>query len=291
MNYGSITFTQFGRELPMSGMNEKGLVVVMMYHEDGEYPNEDARVTLNALQWIQYQLDQYATVDEVIRHLRLEKSMYILHYTIADAQGNATLIEFVNGTAQVVRDEAYLALTNSSFKSSKEYAKQFMETPITKLSKRVTSHDRFTLAYRHVQRINTELTKAPIPIDEAFSMLKEVSVKPSLGSIWNWIGHKIPPTFTYWSIVLDLKNFRIHYKDYNNKLIRTIELDSFNFSKKEPALCLRLDNQLKDVINSAFVPYTSEEHERIIRLSYKPICDNFPINEQLELAVYPDRFQ
>lgn len=35
--YGNVTFVQFGRELPMSGMNEKGLAIAMMYHEDGQY--------------------------------------------------------------------------------------------------------------------------------------------------------------------------------------------------------------------------------------------------------------
>jgi len=30
--YGNVTFTQFGRELPMSGMNENGLAIAMMFH-------------------------------------------------------------------------------------------------------------------------------------------------------------------------------------------------------------------------------------------------------------------
>lgn len=293
-NYGTVTFTQFGRELPMSGMNEKGLVVAMMYHDEGEFPREDARVTLNELQWIQYQLDQYAKVEEVIHHLddiRLEKAMYVLHYTVADAQGNAVLIEFIDGKAQVIYDEKYLALSNSSFISSKRYAEQFMKTPISKLSKRVTSHDRFTLAYRHVERINTMLTKVPIPLNEAFFVLEELSVSPSPDSTWDWVGDKTPPTLTYWSVVFDFKKNRIHYKDYHNKTIRTVELDSFDFAKTEPTLCLRVDNQLEGIINSAFVPYTTHENKRIIELSYKPINDIFPLEQQQRLAVYPDKFQ
>jgi choloylglycine hydrolase len=294
VNYGSVTFTQFGRELPMSGMNEKGLVVAMMYHDEGEFPREDDRLTLNELQWIQYQLDQYATVEEVILHLneiRLEKVMYVLHYSVADAEGNAVLIEFIEGKAQVIRDEKYFALSNSSFKSSKRYAKQFMETPISELSKVVTSHDRFTLAYRHVERINTILTEAPIPVEEAFFVLKDLSVSPSPDSTWDWIGAKTPTTLTYWSIVFDLKKLSIYYKDYHNNKIRTIDLNSFNFAKTEPTLCLRIDNQLEGGINSTFVPYTTHENKRIIELSYKPISDIFPIEEQLKLAVHPDKFQ
>lgn len=293
-NYGSVTFTQFGRELPMSGMNEKGLVVAMMYHDEGEFPREDDRNSLNELQWIQYQLDQYATVEEVIYHLddlRLEKVMYVLHYTVADAQGNAVLIEFIDGVAQIICDEKHLALSNSSFKSSKRYAEQFMETPIPELSRRVTSHDRFTLAYRHVERINSMLTEVPISMDEAFFVLKELSVSPSSDSVWDWIGEKTPLTITYWSIVFDLKKMSIHYKDYHNNKIRTINLNSLNFAKTEPTLCLRIDNQLEALINSAFFPYTTSENKRIIDLSYKPISDVFPIEEQLKLATHPDKFQ
>ncbi len=294
VNYGSISFTQFGRELPMSGMNEKGLVVAMMYHDDGQFPQEDDRATMNELQWIQYQLDQYATVDEVIHHLdeiRLVKSVYVLHYTVADAQGNAVLIEFIDGIAQVIRDEKNLASTNNSFEASKQYAEPFMDTPISKLSKRVASFDRFTLAYRHVMRINTLMANTPIPTNEAFNVLKELSVKPTWDSIWKWIGRKTPPTFTYWSIVFDLKHFKIHFKDYHNKKVRSIEVGSFNYSKTEPALCMRLDNQLSGIVNAAFVPYTTQENERIIRLSYKPIIDIIPLEQQRELAEYPDQFQ
>ena len=292
--YGSVTFTQFGRELPMSGLNEKGLAIAMMYHEDGQYPEEDNRPALNELQWIQYQLDKYASVEEVVNHLdniRLEKSMYELHYTVSDASGHTVIIEFVAGKLRVIKDAPYFAVTNTSFDKSLRYADQFKESSLSKLSKRVNSLDRFTLAYRIVENKSLRYASSRIPIEEAFAVLGEVSVKPSLGSIWRWVGHKIPPTFTYWSIVFDIKNLTIQYRDYRNKAIRSIELQNFNFSKVEPVLSLQLDNQLRGGIESDFKPYTAEDNERIIRLSYKPITDIFPIEDQLELAKYPDTFK
>src|SRR4029078_10666679 len=36
--YGSITFNQWGREFPMDGMNEKGLVIALMWLEGTVYP-------------------------------------------------------------------------------------------------------------------------------------------------------------------------------------------------------------------------------------------------------------
>lgn len=64
--YGSVTFNQLGREFPFGGMNEKGLVIENMWLDGTQYPQPDARPEVNMLQWIQYQLDNYSTVAEVV---------------------------------------------------------------------------------------------------------------------------------------------------------------------------------------------------------------------------------
>ncbi len=66
--YGSITFNQFGKGIPHGGMNEKGLVVELMWLNETVYPGADKRAALNELQWIQYQLDNCANIDEVIAY-------------------------------------------------------------------------------------------------------------------------------------------------------------------------------------------------------------------------------
>ncbi|HEY0750007.1 MAG TPA: linear amide C-N hydrolase, partial [Chitinophagaceae bacterium] len=65
-NYGSVTFNQYGKEFPTGGMNEKGLVVELMWLDETEYPVRDKRHSLGVLQWIQYQLDCSQSVSEVI---------------------------------------------------------------------------------------------------------------------------------------------------------------------------------------------------------------------------------
>ena len=64
--YGSVTFSQYGRENPSGGMNEAGLVIELMWLDETQYPKVDARPTVGTLEWIQYQLDSSATVEEVI---------------------------------------------------------------------------------------------------------------------------------------------------------------------------------------------------------------------------------
>src|SRR5215203_1637366 len=41
--YGSITFNQYGKEFPTGGMNEKGLVVELMWLDETKYPTADKR--------------------------------------------------------------------------------------------------------------------------------------------------------------------------------------------------------------------------------------------------------
>ncbi|TVQ13078.1 MAG: linear amide C-N hydrolase, partial [Bacteroidetes bacterium] len=64
--YGSITFNVYGKDLPNSGMNEKGLVVESLWLDETLYPEPDSRDALPELAWIQYMLDNCATIDEVI---------------------------------------------------------------------------------------------------------------------------------------------------------------------------------------------------------------------------------
>ncbi|GAG92346.1 unnamed protein product, partial [marine sediment metagenome] len=69
--YGSITFNQMGRELPYGGINEAGLVIEQMWLDKTKYPESDNRYGLSELQWIQYQLDNSTTINDVIASDRL----------------------------------------------------------------------------------------------------------------------------------------------------------------------------------------------------------------------------
>src|SRR5687767_3982729 len=93
--YGSITFNQYGKEFPTGGMNERGLVVEMMWLDGSKYPERDSRAELGVLQWIQYQLDNCSTIEEVIAansKIRISKTHPPVHYLVADLSGRAATI-------------------------------------------------------------------------------------------------------------------------------------------------------------------------------------------------------
>jgi choloylglycine hydrolase len=64
--YGSVTYTPTGREFPLGGMNETGLVVLALLLPQTQYPTPDSRPCIASFQWIQYQLDNFSKVEQVI---------------------------------------------------------------------------------------------------------------------------------------------------------------------------------------------------------------------------------
>lgn len=118
--YGSVTFNQLGREFPYGGMNEKGLVIEIMWLDESVYPAPDERPTLNEVQWIQYQLDNCETVEDVIesmKHVRIGQNWSKIHYLVCDRPGNVAAIEFVDGKSVIHMGGSMpvAALTNSTY--------------------------------------------------------------------------------------------------------------------------------------------------------------------------------
>ncbi len=108
--YGSITFNQYGRETPMGGMNEAGLVVHQMMLREGVFPSPDNRNPVKNLQWIQYQLDNFSRVEEVIKSnqkIRIQTDEVPgLHYLAADRTGDCASLEWINGKLIVHQGES-----------------------------------------------------------------------------------------------------------------------------------------------------------------------------------------
>ena len=76
--YGSLTFNFLGREEPMQGMNEKGLVIAALFLPETQLEKKDRRPMVDDMQWIQYMLDNCANIEEVIsefKNVRISKKI------------------------------------------------------------------------------------------------------------------------------------------------------------------------------------------------------------------------
>ena len=113
--YASVTFTCWGRDFVEGGMNEAGLMIDQA-NLTAIYPAQDGRPGVSPAQWMQFQLDNFATVSEVIAHLddlRLDGEEW--HFIVADAGGDCAVIEYPDGAALVYADDAVevCAITNT----------------------------------------------------------------------------------------------------------------------------------------------------------------------------------
>jgi hypothetical protein len=191
--YASITFTMFGRDSPMTGMNERGLVASQMWLDEARYEAADERPTIGVVEWVQYVLDTSATVDEALANIlkvRIE-SKVPLHYKLMDAAGHGAVVEFLDGEA-VIRsgdDLPLAALANDSYARSLDFAGNVAAGKAQAIGS--GSLSRFTRA-----SLAQQSPRPADPIAFAFATLADVA----------------QPQRTQWSIVYDTARRIVHWR-------------------------------------------------------------------------------
>jgi len=220
--YGSITFNQVARELPLAGINEAGLVVEIMV-VGSQDPDPDERPTVNELQWIQLQLDSYATVKEVMENVdkvRISRIQANVHYLICDATSVCGAVEvlgkkFVKPWGEELPVKA---LANHPYATSLGYSKKFkgfggdLPMPTTSFST-----DRFVRAAMLAKSFNPAGTESAE--QKAFSILESVKQDHS-----------------QWNVVYDIREREVAYRNVGTTEVRRASLKSADFTCKKEIL-------------------------------------------------------
>ena len=273
--YGSITFNQYGKEFPTGGMNEKGLVVELMWLDGTRYPAADSRPAMGVLQWLQYQLDNAATVSEVIKSdnkIRIDANDTPLHYLVADAAGNVSTIEFLNGKMTVHKEKElpFPVLTNDTYASSVQIAKPIVEKG-SGISLNNNSLDRFVKACGMVKEFNETNIDMPIA-NFAFSILDKVA----------------QGNYTKWSIVYDISNKKIHFKTDANKDIKTVQFSVFDLSCNKPAKMFNMNQDGKGDISKLFILSDKKIKQQVLHQAVTESSSHVTISkkEEAELLGY-----
>jgi len=249
--FGSITFNQYGKEFPTGGMNEKGLVVELMWLDETVYPAADNRPAIGVLQWIQYQLDNNSTIEEIIatdKKLRISPiGNTPLHYLVADANGNAATVEFLNGKMIVHKgnDLSLPVLTNNIYDES---VKAYKSSSINGNN----SLERFGQACSMIQKLNAGSITTPL-IDYSFDILGEVA----------------QGDFTKWSIVYDITNKTIQFRTNRFKQIKTFNFSAFDFNCTSTAKVWDMNQAGSGNINRLFENFTPAINKKIVETAAK----------------------
>jgi len=128
--YRSLTFNQLGKDFPLGGMNEKGLVVEELNMPPTTWVPDSAKTPVNEFQLVQYLLDNCSSVEGVklaLDRLQLKPLFQALHYFIADRQGNILVAE-CNGREFIYHDPGQSGipvLSNNLYQESLHYLKNF----------------------------------------------------------------------------------------------------------------------------------------------------------------------
>jgi len=251
--YSSATFNQYGREFPMGGMNEAGLVLESMMLDDTEYPSPDSRPGINILQWIQYHLDNFSTIEEVIAgqsQIRIiESEGPGCHFLICDRTGNCATIEFL-GKKLVYHTKGRMpvkTLTNSIYTESIS----FWDNDKVPQYDKHRSVERFIRAANMVKNYEPKTIKTPI--DFAFNILESVA----------------HDSYTQWRIVYDLKNLRVYFRTLENQSVSYFSLKSFDFSCATPVKVLDVNTVLSGDVTDKFIDYTYQINRNLIREAFR----------------------
>lgn len=243
--YGSVTFNQYGRDTPMGGMNEIGLVIELMWVDGTRYPRPDARPAVGCLEWIQYQLDTASSVADVLASdssIRI-RSDTPLHYLVADREGHVATVEFIDGRMVPHTGDGLpvAALTNSFYAD----ALRFLErTPW--LPSDAGSQARFVRAAARVKQF-----EPGDAVGYAFDALDDVR-----------------SARTQWSIVYEIDRGRLHFRSRSHPAIRTLSMKDLDFSCASPVLIADLMADLTGDIRSALRPYSREANLRLVRTTF-----------------------
>lgn len=272
--YASLTFNQYGREMPCGGMNEAGLVVEVMWFELSEYPLPDERPTVGELQWIQWALDSHATVAQLVEAapgMRVSPLVATVHYMACDAGGDCAAMEYVDGELVISHGAGMPAhvLTNNSYESSWAYAQRFDGFGgILEPASGTGSKDRFVRA-----GIAASTAAAPGPHEQtAFSVLDDVSMGP----------------YSKWNIVYRPDQLQVMYRTADNRAIRVVDLGRFDGSCGEPVMVLGIDEGLAGDVTDDFQPYTRKANRTLIVETLKEFEGVFFGAMVRALVLYPE---
>lgn len=238
--YGSVISTAYDISTA-DGMNEAGLVANILWLAESQYPEYDStRPGLAISLWAQYMLDQFATVDETVKHLQSEPFLLVtdkvpgqnrnatLHLSISDATGDSAIIEYVDGKQTIHHSRKFQVMTNSpTFKKQlamNEYWKEIGGTVMLPGTNRAA--DRFVRAAFYVNAIPKSEDRQEA-IASVFGVIRNVSVpygittpeQPNISS-------------TRWRTVSDQKNLVYFFDSALTPNVFWVDLRQIDFSKE-----------------------------------------------------------
>lgn len=248
--YGSVVTSAF--EISSSdGLNEKGLVANLLWLVESEYPARDPQKPgLTIAAWVQYVLDNFATVEETVAFFKKETIQVVsdqmpdeertatLHLSISDATGDNAIFEYIGGKLNIHHSKEYKVMTNSPTFDKQLALSDYWKSigGLVFLPGTNRAADRFARASFYVDALpKTDNTK--VAVASVFSIIRNVSVPYGIST-----PDRPEISTTLWRTVADSKNLVYYFESSLTPNTFWVNLQDVNLSVGAPVLKLSLTN-------------------------------------------------
>ena len=250
--YGSVVATAFDI-ISVDGMNEAGLAGHILWLAESDYGAYDSSLpALNQSLWLQYFLDNYATVAEAVAWVEASQTQVFpvvdptsgerpaLHLALEDLTGDSAILEYLDGKVKIHHGREFTVMTNSP-----AYDQQLAllgqvegfggDKP---LPGSTLASDRFARAAYYASRLTQPKTQLEA-IAAMLSVIRNAAQPfriPDPG--------KPEASQTIWQTVADLTNRRYVFESTTRPNIVWVDLADLDFRAGIPELKLDLGSQL-----------------------------------------------
>ena len=247
-------------------MNEKGFSGNMLWLAESEFGRRDeGRPGLCVSQWLQFCLDNFATVDEAVAYFQAHdvqilwasagdsfKKPLTVHLALGDKTGDSAVIEYVGSKAKIFHGVQARVMTNSPpFDKQLEGLKKYKGFGgEEELPGSVKAADRFVRAAFYVGRL-------PEPKNQRQGVAGVLSVMRNVAQPFGTSKADEPNTSqTIWRTVADLTNGVYYFESTASPNIVWVKLNKLDFSEGAKIQKLDLVNSPDRVgdVTGAFEP-------------------------------------
>lgn len=246
--YGSVVITTYDVGTA-DGINEKGLAGHLLYLPETSVGARDGSVPgLSMSMWVQYYLDQFATVEEAVKsfetnpfqlRMAVEPSSMkaaTVHIALNDATGDSAIIECIDGQVKIYHDRSYVVMTNQpTFDKQLENLRQYRGFGGDKrLPGTHEAADRFVRGAYYVKNL-------PKPNSDREAIAALMSVMRNVSAPFGIADPERPNiSTTIWRTVTDLTNGVLYYDSVMSPQIFWVDIKKINFAADQPVRKLTL---------------------------------------------------
>jgi choloylglycine hydrolase len=249
--YGSITFNPLGREFPDGGINEAGLYIQEMTLQETSFPDNEMSPKMFMMQWMQYQLDNYSTVKQVLENIsEINLDGWGWHFFVCDKSGAYAAIEFIEGTVNIY-NEPIPVLCNSQYPEELQLLEEYQ-------------------LFGGDKKVDLEAKNAPRFV-HATHMLKTYNLDSNVIEYGFKILEGLNRGGTRWSYIIDIKNSAIYFRTSIGTAIKEFYYNHFDYSCDTPVKIIDINSKIRGDVTGKFRSYSRELNHKYIKLGIESV--------------------